>query len=85
MLHEVYMNEKTSDKNGLVLQHDINALNKKFSLSFQSVTWFSYRDNLEQPLIDSKIKSDKGWGCMLRTGQMILMQAIKRHVLGESF
>ena len=28
----------------------------------------------------SEIKSDAGWGCMLRVGQMILCEAIKRHL-----
>jgi cysteine protease ATG4 len=27
---------------------------------------------LERPILGSQIRSDAGWGCMVRTGQMIL-------------
>ena len=37
------------------------------------ITWFTYRDGMEQPLCDTNIRSDAGWGCMLRTGQMIVI------------
>lgn len=60
-------------------------LNRKFAIAFRSITWFTYRDNLEFGIAGSKEKSDAGWGCMIRTGQMILMQALKRHVIGDSF
>ena len=72
---------------------ELDALNFRFARDFQSITWFTYRDCIERS-IGSKItdqqsskglRNDSGWGCMLRTGQMILAQAIKRHVLYESF
>jgi len=58
-------------------------LNNKFIEAFKSICWFTYRDNLENALVGSSLKSDAGWGCMLRTGQMILFQALKRHMFGE--
>jgi len=36
------------------------------------VTWITYRSMLERPLLQSNYKSDAGWGCMIRTGQMLL-------------
>lgn len=37
--------------------------------------WFSYRKGFVQ-IGDSGLTSDKGWGCMLRCGQMLLSQAL---------
>lgn len=54
------------------MQFELDDLNNRFSRLFQSITWFTYRDNLEIGLEGTNIKSDAGWGCMLRTGQMIL-------------
>lgn len=53
--------------------------------AFESVTWFTYRRGFEVPLIKSTYTSDAGWGCMLRTGQMLLFQALSKHVLGPNF
>ena len=52
---------------------------------FHSITWFTYRRGIERPLKNSQETSDAGWGCMLRTGQMLLFQALQRHVLGDEF
>ena len=79
LLHSKYINRTNCPKN------HVKYLNDKFSMDFQSITWFTYRDHLEMNLQGSSLKSDSGWGCMLRTGQMILFQALKRHLFGESF
>ena len=52
---------------------------------FETITWFTYRRTLEQSLPSSKLTSDSGWGCMLRTGQMLLFQGLIRHCLGKDF
>jgi cysteine protease ATG4 len=78
-LHERYINSN----NARALE--LKALNDRFAAAFESITWFSYRDNLEAPLVGSSHRSDTGWGCMLRTGQMILFQAVKRHIFGDHF
>jgi len=49
------------------------------------VTWITYRSDLEWDIQGSKYRSDAGWGCMLRTGQMLLFQAMKRHIFGDDF
>ncbi len=46
---------------------------------FDSILWFSYRSNF--PLISrSMYSSDTGWGCMLRSLQMVIAQAFQRHL-----
>jgi hypothetical protein len=39
------------------------------------IVWFTYRKKLG---LTSKINSDVGWGCLLRVGQMVLMQGLLR-------
>jgi cysteine protease ATG4 len=53
----------------------------QFQKHLHSRLWITYRQGFE-PIRPSEKTSDTGWGCMLRTGQMILAEALVRHYLG---
>ena len=44
-----------------------------------NLIWFSYRTNFDViDINNTNIITDAGWGCMIRTGQMIMAQAIQK-------
>lgn len=49
-----------------------------------SLFWFSYRCDFPE-IKPNGITSDAGWGCMLRSAQMLLAQAMKMHYCGREW
>lgn len=57
------------------LEEDEERLRK----DFESCIWLTYRNGFD-PLAGG-LDNDAGWGCMVRSGQMILAEVLKRHLL----
>lgn len=83
----------TTDKKGnTVMNLQIRILDQQFPIKAtntkelvtevqaanRDIVWLTYRKNFE-PLLGCFNRSDAGWGCMIRTAQMLLHEALRRH------
>ncbi|KAL4491249.1 hypothetical protein ABPG72_021635 [Tetrahymena utriculariae] len=84
---DAFEQEDYDDKDFQETENQMKEKSKQMLKIYQNTILFTYRKNF-QPLLKNKtnidlskkLTTDAGWGCMIRAGQMIFAQAIKRHL-----
>jgi len=65
-------------------QYDTKTSMEELTADVRSRLWLTYRRNF-LPIGSSGMTTDRGWGCMLRCGQMVIAQALINCHLGRDF
>lgn len=63
-------------------QHSTDQSN--YNQHLNTILWLTYRRNMHCNLLHTAVNTDAGWGCMLRSGQMMLARALYLHLIQRS-
>eukprot|EP01083_Nonionella_stella_P142528 441183_1 len=67
------------------LEEDEAARVEHFNRLVRARLWFTYRRGFAPLGGSGGLTTDDGWGCMLRTGQMMVAEALVRHLLPKDW
>lgn len=73
MLFELKKNKSDSL---IGMREDLIAANESLNEALAYIACFTYRAKWGEPIRDTKLYSDAGWGCMIRVGQMAFFNCI---------
>lgn len=74
-----WQRKSSSDVEGMRREWEKRRLQKNIHIDKQifDIAWFSYRKGFQKSYY-SKLTTDSGWGCMIRSGQMLLFTVINK-------
>ena len=68
----------------MVIFQPTSNVHDAFALDFTTRIWMTYRKEFEE-FIGTNVNTDCGWGCMIRSGQMLVANTLILQRFGRSW